>query len=328
MNPLVSIIIPVYNLEGYIELCVKSLRRQTYQNLEIIIVDDGSVDATPSIVKKLAGNDDRIKYIRQKNQGVSIARNRGIEESCGDYFMFVDGDDVMRTQAVSLMVKAALETKADVVCAGVEKQTGYPSSDILSRDIGNANNVCNILSSDEALKELLYERRITNGPFAKLFLTKKFKINRFPEGVSIAEDLYFNYKALLQARVVTLLHAKVYYYILRQGSAMQTAFSSKRMDGLKVLIQLPDERESIWRSLQTRIFMEAAYNLIQMYGTGGFHEEREACVKIINSNAWFVLKNKDAAIKNKIYALLFLVLGTQGGTKVLAARLRMKGVIS
>ena len=325
MNPLVSIVIPVYNLEEYIQSCIESLRRQTYQNLEIIVVNDGSTDNTLSTIKKLARNDGRIKCIDQKNQGVSVARNRGIEESRGDYFMFVDGDDVMKAQAVSLMVEAALETEADVVCAGIEKQIEYPSDDILLRDIRNINNARSVLSSDEALKELLYEKKITNGPFAKLFLTKKFKANRFPEGVSIAEDLYFNYRALLQARTVTLLYTKVYYYVLRQGSAMQTAFSSKRMDGLKVLIQLPDERESIWRSLQTRIFMEAAYNLIQMYGTGGFHEEREACVKIINSNAWFVLKNKDAAIKNKIYALLFLVFGVQGGAGVLAARLKAKG---
>lgn len=328
MNPLVSIVIPVYNLEEYIQSCIESLRRQTYQNLEIIIVNDGSTDNTLSTIKKLARNDGRIKYIDQKNQGVSVARNRGIEESRGDYFMFVDGDDVMKAQAVSLMVEAALETEADVVCAGIEKHIEYPSDDILLRDIRNINNARSVLSSDEALKELLYEKKITNGPFAKLFLTKKFKANRFPEGVSIAEDLYFNYKALLQARTVTLLYTKVYYYILRQGSAMQTAFSSKKMDGLRILMQLPNERKPIWRALQTRIFMEAAYDLVQIHGTRCFSEEREACVKIISSNAWSVLKNKDAAIKNKIYALLFLILGVQGGAGVLAARLKAKGNIS
>ncbi|MBF0957453.1 MAG: glycosyltransferase family 2 protein [Alloprevotella tannerae] len=325
MNPLVSIVIPVYNLEEYIQSCIESLRRQTYQNLEIIVVNDGSTDNTLSTIKKLARNDGRIKCIDQKNQGVSVARNRGIEESRGDYFMFVDGDDVMKAQAVSLMVEAALETEADVVCAGIEKQIEYPSDDILLRDIRNINNARSVLSSDEALKELLYEKKITNGPFAKLFLTKKFKANRFPEGVSIAEDLYFNYRALLQARTVTLLYTKVYYYVLRQGSAMQTAFSSKKMDGLRILMQLSNERKPIWRALQTRIFMEAAYDLVQIYGTRCFSEEREACVNIISSNAWSVLKNKDAAIKNKIYALLFLVFGVQGGAGVLAARLKAKG---
>ncbi|HAS37211.1 MAG TPA: glycosyltransferase family 2 protein, partial [Ruminococcaceae bacterium] len=98
MSALVSIIIPVYNLEKYIKHCLESVVNQTYKELEIICIDDGSTDGSAEIIKSMAENDPRIKYIYQENAGVSAARNKGLDTATGEYVMFVDGDDYIHYQ--------------------------------------------------------------------------------------------------------------------------------------------------------------------------------------------------------------------------------------
>lgn len=105
MSVLVSVVVPVYNLEKYIENCLKSIVAQTYKNLEILCIDDGSTDGSADIIKSMAENDLRIKYVYQENAGVSAARNRGMNEATGEYLMFVDGDDYLHYQAVELFVR-------------------------------------------------------------------------------------------------------------------------------------------------------------------------------------------------------------------------------
>lgn len=105
MKKTVSIIIPVYNLEKYIVNCLESIFAQTYESLEIICIDDGSNDKSAEIIKKYSVADSRIKYYYQQNSGVSVARNKGLDEATGDYVMFVDGDDYLHYQAVELFVR-------------------------------------------------------------------------------------------------------------------------------------------------------------------------------------------------------------------------------
>ena len=117
MKKTVSIIIPVYNLEKYIVNCLESIFAQTYESLEIICIDDGSNDKSAEIIKKYSVADSRIKYYYQQNSGVSVARNKGLDEATGDYVMFVDGDDYLHYQAVELFVREIEKSDCDVVCA-------------------------------------------------------------------------------------------------------------------------------------------------------------------------------------------------------------------
>ena len=117
MSALVSVVVPVYNLEKYIENCLKSIVAQTYKNLEILCIDDGSTDGSARIIKEFAGTDERIKYFYQRNQGLSATRNEGIRISTGEYILFIDPDDFLHVEAVERFVQAALEEKADLVCS-------------------------------------------------------------------------------------------------------------------------------------------------------------------------------------------------------------------
>ena len=117
MSALVSIVIPVYNLEKYIENCIKSIQKQIYENLEIICVDDGSTDNSSKVIKCLADKDSRIRYIYQSNAGVSAARIKGLSAVKGEYGMFVDGDDYMHYQAVEIFLNCIENSDFDVICA-------------------------------------------------------------------------------------------------------------------------------------------------------------------------------------------------------------------
>ena len=116
--PLVSIIIPAYNVENTIENCIKSIRIQTYDKIEIIVVDDGSSDCTYNVVNMLAENDKRVKIFRQSNKGVSAARNRGIQEATGEFIIFVDADDSIMINMIEILINKQREFNVDLVqCA-------------------------------------------------------------------------------------------------------------------------------------------------------------------------------------------------------------------
>lgn len=115
MSALVSVIIPVYNLENYIENCLNSIISQTYKNLEILCIDDGSTDKSADKIKSMAEKDERIKYIYQENAGVSAARNKGLDVFTGDYVMFVDGDDYIHPQMVEILYDC-INDGYDMVC--------------------------------------------------------------------------------------------------------------------------------------------------------------------------------------------------------------------
>ena len=114
-NKKVSIIIPAYNIADYITKCIHSIQNQTYQNLEIVVVDDGSADATPEILDELAQTEPRMTVIHKQNEGVSVARNTGIEIATGEYIFFFDGDDFMEPETVEKVLKTAFEKNADTV---------------------------------------------------------------------------------------------------------------------------------------------------------------------------------------------------------------------
>ena len=123
--PYISVIVPVFNVEAYVETCIRSIMEQTYRNLEIIIVDDGSTDNTGNICKSLAQEDDRIIVISQKNGGVVRARNTGIEKASGKYMGFVDGDDWIEKDMYEQMVKGI--SGGDLLCAGYVRCLLYTS---------------------------------------------------------------------------------------------------------------------------------------------------------------------------------------------------------
>ena len=224
-NRMVSVIIPAYNVEQYVERCVYSVTKQTYRNLEIILVDDGSTDCTGIICDKLAKEDNRISVIHKTNGGLSDARNAGIDVSRGEYISFVDSDDYIASDMLEHMMNAMCETDISMVVVGFWKQSG------------DAREYCGptterVVSSEEALKDIYIGHEIYPASWNKLYRRALFNNNRFAVGM-INEDSEIITKLLMECNRVALVSKPLYIYMIREGSITQSSFSSKDYNGTK-----------------------------------------------------------------------------------------------
>lgn len=222
MSALVSIIIPVYNLEDYIENCLNSVLNQTYDNLEIICIDDGSIDKSADIIKKYQNNDQRIVYLYQENRGVSSARNKGIDNAHGDYIMFVDGDDFIHFQAIELLIKCISDKKVNIVFPNLE--TVYSSDKIIMSEIKEYN--CVLMQENDLFTD---EYSVNIG--GKFFDANFLKRYRFQVGITNAEDYLFLIKAYYDAkdRIGYKLDSKLYYYYIREDSMSHKQFNKNSL---------------------------------------------------------------------------------------------------
>lgn len=206
---MLSVIIPVYNVEKYLKKCISSVQNQTYKNLEIILVDDGSKDNSATICDDFAKRDNRVKVIHKANGGVSSARNAGLDVACGEYVMFVDADDWIPYNSVELLIKGQSEKKSDFVmgaaeAVGVFKKEYYGKNGTTYIDF---NNEKELLNFTEVIKTQL-------GPWAKLFkksIIDKYNL-RFLIGVAYGEDRIFNWEYLLHCNNALIINNIVYYY--------------------------------------------------------------------------------------------------------------------
>ena len=214
MQHLVSIIIPVYNLEKYIQFNIDNILSQTYENLEIIYVDDGSTDSSAQIIKSAAEKDSRIKYYFKENGGVSSARNLGIEKANGKYIMYVDGDDLIHKNAVEILLNACSESNYDVVCSEMKKVTGDVPSEIFQVES---------IKAETKLTEWFFKINddgciLGKSSCGKLFLKKAIDDLRFPESFTNSEDYYYNVKFFNRNLKIGYIDAVLYFYYMRSES--------------------------------------------------------------------------------------------------------------
>jgi len=208
-NPLVSVIVPVYNAESYVDKCIRSLTAQTYANIEIIAVNDGSKDISGTIIEELAQTDKRIRFINQPNQGVCIARNNGIDMARGEYLLFVDGDDFLEPDYVEALATAAMANDSDLVIGG------YTIDD-------NTKLVEVIPLTYEAGKDEMWAYRIM-ATMAHLYKRSFWDRNGFrftTEPKVRAEDTPICLMANYVGKNIALAHTAGYHYVQHEGSAM------------------------------------------------------------------------------------------------------------
>lgn len=199
----VSIIVPIYNSELYISECINSILNQTYKDIEIILVNDGSTDNSLNICKKY--KDNRIVIINKDNSGVSDSRNMGIEHSTGNYISFVDSDDIIDTHYIEYLVKGIEKTKFNITTRVSFENNNIPSID-------NSKYISKILNENELI--LIDEMEMLNAPWGKLF-NKEIIINnniRFEKNISLGEDLLFNLEYLKYINAACIVENKLYYY--------------------------------------------------------------------------------------------------------------------
>jgi glycosyltransferase involved in cell wall biosynthesis len=230
LKALISIIVPVYNIKQYIQNCIKSLLNQTYKNIEIILVDDGSTDGSDELCNKIKNTDIRIKVIHKVNGGLSSARNAGIDIASGDYVMFVDGDDYLAENAVEILLKKNENYNADIV------QFYYEETNDKYRKIYDDGAGEELYINDtKTMFELMYKIGGTAvSACTKLYKRSLFKELRFKEGI-LHEDEYMSTYMLQKAESILYISNKLYFYVVRQGSIINSYFSKPKMDIFFVL---------------------------------------------------------------------------------------------
>ena len=228
-TPLISVIVPVYRVEEYLERCVKSILSQTYENLEVILVDDGSPDQCPAICDACAEKDARVKVIHQENKGLSGARNAGIDAASGEYLAFVDSDDYVSPH----FIEELYQLLQDTGCAIGQCRFSYVKGDGLVEESDSA--FC--IYRGESLMEQLYgpEEKATCFVVAwnKLYRAELFKETgiRYPEG-RIHEDEATTYRLFHEAKKLAFLDRALYGYYTENGGSITSVFSAKRLQWL------------------------------------------------------------------------------------------------
>ncbi|GFI46603.1 putative glycosyltransferase EpsJ [Lachnospiraceae bacterium] len=297
---LISVIVPVFNVEGQLGRCIDSILVQTYRNFELILIDDGSTDRSPQICDNFTGRDKRVKVIHIPNGGLSKARNLGIKESAGRYLTFVDSDDYLADDYLSFL--AALLKKYNTDIAGCQHQ---PFSDERKelRCIGKAKEY--VFSGQEAVADLCYKKHITCSAWGKLYKKELFETIRYPEG-RLYEDIGTTYRLYMQSQRVVQSNERKYFYNQRMGSIMNSAFSGKKMDRVYMAEKIYREVGGISRELElaavSRMLISNMIVLRELpYGSVEFQKEEHMVKNNIKKYRKTVLLDKKA---KKLYRLV------------------------
>lgn len=277
-DSLVSIIVPIYNAEKYLDSCIQSVLRQTYTNWELILIDDGSTDKSGRIAEEYGFADERITVFHQKNLGVSLARNQGIDEATGNYVVFLDADDELIEDCLAKTVNIAEETNADVV-AGRSCENQELFQDRI------------IWTGAEALENSLKDHLFTYSACAKLIRREFIGKTRFTPDIRINEDSYFVFQLLCKQNVFVLTNDVIYFYRANSESSSRTVFSEKYFDILKVSdlkYKKIEEQFPQMHDLAKNMLLKARMNVLRILAVRTRDEYRDVEKKLLE----YILDNK------------------------------------
>lgn len=224
---IISVIVPVYKVEKYLDKCVQSIVDQTYQNLEIILVDDGSPDNCGAMCDAWAEKDSRIKVVHKVNGGLSDARNAGMVIATGEYIGFVDSDDCIAPEMYALMHSRILADGSDIAACGVEMVWEDGTENRMLTRQGNC-----VLDTSAAMEAVIDESWLKQPVWYKLYKTELVRDIPFPVG-KYHEDVFWTWQAVARANKVSVFDTPCYYYLQRSGSIMGQKYSLKRLDALE-----------------------------------------------------------------------------------------------
>lgn len=284
----VSVIVPIYGVDQFLDQCITSIMNQDYDNIEIILVDDGSLDNSPKICDKYAKKDKRIKVIHKENAGVSAARNSGLEIATGEFVCFVDGDDYVAEDYVSYLVNLATINKVDVA-ACLQMFTDFNTKQ-------NKDKV-KIVSGEDATEAILcYHLPI--GVNAKIF-RRKFLCNKlkFSEELVIGEGFNFNTMAFQLAKKVAIGYRKIYFYRKNNPSSVTTIYNEKKWNnGLYALEKIKNDfiirtpkLMRAWKYANWRTHSDAYDLLIISKETNKYKDTYKKFQKIIRKGFYYSL---------------------------------------
>ena len=313
---MISVIVPIYNVEAYLTGCLTSIRNQTETDIEVICVDDGSTDESGRLAEEFAEKDSRFRVVHRENGGLSAVRNTGISVAKGEYLFFVDSDDYLHPQALSLLLNLQKKTKADLVggilskTSIVYKEQSFPELDF---------NACPIMLFDHPLYAFMERRDIATGAPLRLYKKEIFEKIRFVEGIYF-EDVPFTTMVMSQIKTFAQIQAPIYYYYQNPKSIMRTSFTVKKVQSYDKVIRTIDAyirqyrpqdldrvrriilngrfkmmvnqaiRKQKDKTAQKELFIAIQKSVANLYQEGkisydGLKFKHKACL-------WFLLKNK------------------------------------
>ena len=277
---LISVIVPIYKVEKYLDRCIDSITSQTYKNLEIILVDDGSPDSCPQMCDAFAAGDTRIKVIHKENGGLSDARNAGLKIAAGQYISFIDSDDWIEPEMYERMVRAMNRDKSDIAACSVRMvwEDGSQTQMLIQTPD-------RVLDRSKAQKALLLEDLLKQPVWYKLYKRECVKNILFDVG-RCHEDVYWSYKAVGAAERVSLIAYVGYNYLQRNDSIMGAGYSLKRLDALKAYCrryeymkkEFPELADMALKSIWLRCMYDGQKTMLYLPA-----EERKKAFKIFRS---------------------------------------------
>ena len=276
MDPLLSVIIPVYNAEQRIEACLTSLMQQTYDEIEFILIDDGSTDRSCEIMKEFVQRDRRMQLIEQTNAGVSAARNAGINAAKGEYVGFVDADDWIEPRMYESLMKSAVSSNSDIVVCGY--YVDYPGNRVAGASLEEFHAE---LDSLDGLATVLATRN--RFVWTRIFRRSILDSVRFREDIHWGEDTLFVVEAAMGAARTTVVHMPLYHYVQTPSSATRSATNPKRITGPKMTEIMERMIEAEYPSLVDYV-IETRLNIIGILIQDAFESDDEVSSAIIDSS--------------------------------------------
>lgn len=333
-SPLVSVVIPVYNAEATLGATVESVLSQTYRNIEVVLVDDGSTDGSLAVAYELSRADRRIRAIHSENGGVSRARNRGIDEAKGDYLMFVDADDLLEPEAAEALVGDALAGGAPLAICGMSFDTLDESGRLVSgraRSMGWSAIVADLAHAG-CTYERLYEANYVQSAWAKLFSLEELRAFniRFDESLSSFEDHAFMLSCLACMAPLAVDARVLYRYCLRPGVSNSTKYKADMADQMAHVAdcEMRFYEETLGRPRDEAAYRHAAQFLVVAINNaqktpGGLHASRLAVAEVFRRQI-FADVSKNATSFPNGYSHLISRSGNRGlyGCVVLLAAVR------
>lgn len=296
----ICIIVPVYNVERYVKKCIASILAQSYTNIEVIIVNDGSTDNSLGLCIECSKQDKRVRVVSKKNGGLSDARNYGMQFCTCELITFIDSDDFVSRNYIKNLYELMQKYQADIACTNYIRF--YDNCDVAAV---NKKKIEKVFDSQEAIKDVLYQKNIANSAWGKLYKFSLFEDIIFPKG-RLCEDLGTFYKLFRKASVIVYSSIQDYYYLQRKTSIMGSEFTENKLDSLDFANEIYDEflKTKIRKSAEARICAECVSLLKQIPKDN--KKMRRRIIAELRSHAIRVLLDHRVKLVLKIKILLNL----------------------
>ena len=300
MNPLITVIVPCYNVEKYLPKCVDSIINQTYQNLEIILVDDGSPDNCGKVCDDYALKDARIKVIHKPNGGLSDARNVAIDIAKGEWITFVDSDDYVSLNYIETLY--SLATSNNCQCSVVQPLSFYDGK---IPKVISSNDKIEIMDNNEAISSLFYQTKLDTSAWNKLYHRSLFSTGiRYPKGF-LFEDNPTTFRLLDKCEKVVVSQQKLYYYRLREGSIERQDFTPEKLDqGITILRMMDKHPEITNKFVDAFKCKKASLALHFIMKMPLEYKHKSDLWEYVTKNRWNVIWDNKARFKTRIGCLL------------------------